>query len=113
MKEVKKEARTIPNAVDPREEFFQALASSRRLEIVSMLKDGPKSASQIVPALKIDQSAVSRHLSLLRKAGIIESWKEGVNVYYRIADERVYEILDLAAQILRAKNEELLKRLSA
>ena len=85
---------------DPRKEIFAALACGRRLQIIELLKEGEKCASDLIPILDIDQSAVSRHLSILKKAGILTSHKEGVNVYYRIANQKVFDLLSIATEII-------------
>lgn len=98
---------------DPREDVFEALAHYRRILIVELLKEGRKCASELIPALGIDQSAVSRHLSILKKAGLIVARKEGVNVYFSIADKRVFKLLELATEIARDRNVKILERLKA
>jgi ArsR family transcriptional regulator len=96
---------------DPREEIFEALAHFRRILILEQLKDGEKCASELIPALGVDQSAVSRHLSILKKSGLIASRKVGVNVYFSIADGRVFKILELATEIARDRNVKILEKL--
>ncbi len=107
----KKERVKVKEPEDPRRDVFSALACSRRIQIVELLRDGEKCASEIIPILGIDQSAVSRHLSILKKAGILASRKKGVNVYYRIATESVFTLLEVASEIVEKKNKELLKKL--
>jgi len=77
-------------------EYFRALSHPVRIKIVNFLKEGKKCVCEIVPYLKEEQSNVSRHLAALKRAGILSSEKKGVSVYYRIQDENVYKILDLA-----------------
>jgi len=77
-------------------EYFKALSHPVRIRIVHYLKKGERCVCEIVPYLKEEQSNVSRHLSALKRAGILSSRKEGVSVYYSIKDENVYEILDIA-----------------
>lgn len=96
---------------DPRKYIFSALSCGRRIRIIELLKDGEKKASEIIPELGIDQSAVSRHLSILKSAGIIKSRKEGVNVIYSIADTDIYSILDIATQMIKRKEKAVLKKL--
>ncbi len=96
---------------DPRKYIFSALSCGRRIKIIEILKDGEKKASDIIPELGIDQSAVSRHLSILKSAGIITSRKQGVNVIYRIADEEIFKILDTATEIVRRKEKQVLRKL--
>ena len=77
-------------------EYFKALSHPVRIKILHFLKGGEKCVCKIVPYLKGEQSNVSRHLAALKRAGILSSRKEGVSVYYRVRDEKVYRILDLA-----------------
>ena len=77
-------------------EYFKALSHPTRIKIVQYLKEGERCVCEIVPYLKEEQSNVSRHLAALKRAGILSSRKEGVSVYYKVQDENVYKILDLA-----------------
>lgn len=86
---------------DSRSRFFMALACDQRIKILELLRHKELCACELVPELEIDQSVVSRHLSQLREMGIIEGRKQGVNIYYSIADKRVLEILDIAKQMLQ------------
>jgi len=96
---------------DPRKYIFSALSCGRRIRIIEILKDGEKKASEIIPELGVDQSAVSRHLSILKSAGVVKSRKSGVNVIYSIADPDVLKLLDIAKAIVRRREEEVLKNL--
>jgi ArsR family transcriptional regulator len=98
---------------DPREAVFNALARSKRIQILELLKEGEKSISDLLPILGIDQSAISRHLSILRNAGLIRGRKQGVNVYFSISDERVLKLLELATEIVRERNKRLLESLKS
>ena len=77
------------------------LGQPTRLKLLYMLRDGEKCVCEINPAMKEDQSVVSRHLSKLRDMGLLEWRKEGVSVYYWIADHRVFRLLEMADDILR------------
>jgi len=77
-------------------EYFKALSHSVRIKIVYYLREGEKCVCEIVPYLREEQSNVSRHLAALKRAGILSSRKEGISVYYRVQDENIYKILDLA-----------------
>jgi len=57
-------------------------------------------------ALDLDSSSTSQQLALLRKQGLVESRREGANVYYRVKDRRTLELLELAKAILAANLEE-------
>lgn len=86
---------------DPRSRFFMALASDQRLKILELLKDGEKSSAEIIQALGLDPSVVSRHLMMLRNIGLVAARKEGIVLYFSIADDRVLQLIDLATQIIK------------
>ncbi len=86
-------------------DFFAALASDARIEILEALKEGPKYGWELVPLVNLDQSVVSRHLATLRRVGLVHGEKKGNAVRFYVADERVYEVLNLARQILSTRVE--------
>lgn len=65
-------------------EVLKALAHPIRLAIVQHLAAGEKCVCEIVEHVGTTQSNVSKHLGILRKAGIIRDRKEGLSVYYRL-----------------------------
>ncbi len=92
--------RMMGSMMDPRSRFFLALSNDQRLKIIRMLKDGEKSLSDIVKGLEIDVSVVSRHLMMLRGLGIVSARREGLYVYFKIADKRIFDIIALSNQII-------------
>lgn len=82
-------------------ELFKAIAHPTRLEILQLLRSGERCVCEIFPALDIEQPNVSRHLSVLKKEGIVSSRKDGLKVIYRVNDESIYALLDLATEILK------------
>jgi DNA-binding transcriptional ArsR family regulator len=84
-------------------DFLKAIAQPTRLKILYFLKDGERCACEIIPKMKEDQSNISRHLTHMRDAGILESRKEGVSVYYKIKDKRVFTLLSLVDEIIKAE----------
>ncbi|HFE63826.1 MAG TPA: ArsR family transcriptional regulator [Caldithrix sp.] len=87
--------------MDPRSRFFMALASDQRLKILELLKEGEKSSREIIDAIGLDPSVISRHLMMMRNAGLVSARKEGVALYFSLADERVLQIIEIATQITR------------
>jgi ArsR family transcriptional regulator len=73
-------------------EILKALSDETRLKIVKFLLDGEKCVCEIFPHVKRSQSTVSIQLSVLEKAGIVGSRREGKKVFYRIKDFRVCDI---------------------
>jgi len=64
-------------------DIFKALADEGRLRILRAVEIAELSVAEIVTALKMPQSSVSRHLKPLRDSGLLETRREGTSVYYR------------------------------
>jgi ArsR family transcriptional regulator len=67
------------------EELFKALADATRLRILGLLLTGEVCVCHIHESLKIPQPKASRHLAYLRRAGLVETRREGLWVHYRMA----------------------------
>ena len=67
------------------EEFFKALADATRLRILGLLLTGEVCVCHIHESLKIPQPKASRHLAYLRRAGLVETRREGLWIHYRMA----------------------------
>ncbi len=63
---------------------FKALAHPLRLAAVTLLRDGEKCVCDIIEYVDSEASNVSRHLSVLKKAGVVSDRKEGLKVYYSL-----------------------------
>jgi len=75
----------------------KALSDENRVRALMMLADGELCVCQIIEMLQLAPSTVSKHMSILRQAGLVETRKEGRWIYYRLADRNVtkaYEIID-------------------
>ncbi|HMP71765.1 MAG TPA: metalloregulator ArsR/SmtB family transcription factor [Kiritimatiellia bacterium] len=66
--------------------LFRALSDPTRLRLLFALRDGECCVCQLIALVDLAPSTVSKHLSLLREAGLIESRKQGRWVHYRLAD---------------------------
>ena len=73
--------------VRPMTRLFKALGDETRLRIVALLSHGELCVCHIEAALSLSQPTASRHLSVLRSAGVVEPRREGTWVYYRLADQ--------------------------
>lgn len=69
------------------DELFKALSEMSRLRILSLLLEYEMCVCEIECVLNLTQSNASRHLTTLRKSGILESYKNAQWTYYRISDE--------------------------
>ncbi len=78
---------------------LKALASEPRLKIVARLARGPECVCELAELLGSDQSTVSRHLGVLRAAGIIDGRRDGQHVFYRLSAPCVLSFLECAARV--------------
>ena len=67
------------------EALFQALGDSTRLRILGLLLSGEVCVCDIHESLKIPQPKASRHLAYLRRAGLVETRRDGLWIHYRLA----------------------------
>jgi DNA-binding transcriptional ArsR family regulator len=80
--------------------LFRGFSDPSRLSILEALRAGPRSVSEIVEATGLSQSNASNHLSCLLDCGLVSREQRGRYVYYRLGDERVAELLEMADQLL-------------
>jgi DNA-binding transcriptional ArsR family regulator len=76
---------------------LQVLAEPRRLEILDLLRDGERPVGELVGRLRLSQPAVSKHLRVLRDAGLVEARADAQRRLYRIRPEPLAELDDWLA----------------
>ncbi|RLI39944.1 transcriptional regulator [Candidatus Bathyarchaeota archaeon] len=86
--------------------IFKALSDPIRLKIMEFLRDEERCVCEIIPYIGIAQPLVSRHLKILRNAGLVRVRKEGNRRYYSVTDPRIFEVIDaitsdLASSLLK------------
>jgi ArsR family transcriptional regulator len=86
-------------------ECFKGLAEPARLRILHALCGGEKTVSGLIEATGLGQANVSKHLQLLRAAGFVARRKEGLFVYYSLADEDVMLLCDLMTRRVERQAE--------
>jgi DNA-binding transcriptional ArsR family regulator len=82
-----------------RRDPFDALGDPNRRAIVSLLGDGDRSVQELADALPISRPAVSRHLRLLKEAGLVRDRAEGTRHLYRLHDEGFEEVRSYLDQV--------------
>lgn len=95
-------AGTLPRAtVDPEalSRYFRVLGDPTRLRIFEALLERERTVSELVDLLNAPQSRVSNHLACLRWCRVVDSERRGRTVVYRVSDERVANVLELAASL--------------
>jgi len=78
----------MPPAIEPTDPF-RALGDPNRRAIVELLRRGERSVREIADQLPISRPAVSQHLSVLKRAGLVTEEAQGTRRLYRLHDEGV------------------------
>ncbi|TDU81557.1 ArsR family transcriptional regulator [Prosthecobacter fusiformis] len=84
---------------------FRALSEPMRLKLLNLLMQGERTVGQLVEASGSGQANVSKHLAVLRDAGMIGMRKEGLSTYCYIADAMVNELCEMMCRRLREEME--------
>jgi DNA-binding transcriptional ArsR family regulator len=82
---------------------FRALSEPLRVRILDLLRDEELSVTVLAEQLGAGQQNVSKHLAVLVESGMLARRKDGVHVYYRIADEGVFALCDQVCGSLQAQ----------
>ncbi len=75
-------------------EYFKALSHPTRIKIIELLSKREMCVCQMMAALNLDQSHVSRHLMVLRANKMVKTRREGTIIYYSLTDENIINIID-------------------
>jgi len=85
-----------------RANVLKALAHPSRLYMVEKIREKPHCVCELTELVGSDTSTVSKHLSILKAAGILSDRKEGTTVYYSLACECIDEILSGVESVVRS-----------
>jgi len=88
---------------------LKAMADPMRLKILHVLQNGEHCVNEILHEVGGSQANVSKHLSVLKRAGLVDCRRKGILAYYRIDDPEVFEICKICCDGLdhQAKVAEL------
>ncbi len=70
-------------------ELFWVVSAPMRLKIINYLRDGEQNVTYLLSKIDTTQPNMSQHLNTLYKAKVLGKRREGVQIYYRIIDDRV------------------------
>ena len=70
-------------------DMFRVMSAPMRLKIISSLCNGEKNVGELLDEIKTTQPNMSQHLNTLYQAGVLGKRREGVQIYYRIVNDRV------------------------
>lgn len=80
--------------------LFKALMHPARLAILDVLRDGEQCVCHMEAMLGYRQAYVSQQLSALREAGLVADRRDGWNMYYRVIEPQVYDVVDTARRMM-------------
>ena len=94
--------RTMPSKAAFRSQarVIKAIANEARLMIVWRLDEGECSAGALAELVGLGPSTVSKHLAVLRAAGIVDDRRDGTTVYYRLLTPCVLTVLTCAGRVI-------------
>jgi len=75
-------------------DLLKAMANPQRLRVLCLLIEGELSVGEINSRIGLSQSALSQHLAVLREEKLVSARREGLAVYYAVADGTVHDIID-------------------
>lgn len=95
--------------LERRAAVLKALAHPARLFLIEQLRGGERCVCDLHDLAGGDFSTVSKHLAQLRKAGLLDAEKRGLNVFYRLKDRCVLRLLECADQTVQSPQKERFK----
>jgi ArsR family transcriptional regulator, virulence genes transcriptional regulator len=90
---MKIESEIMERAADEASGLLKALSNRHRLLIICQLIDSERSVGELAEFLKLRDSAVSQHLALLRKDGLVSARRDAQTIFYSIASEPARDVL--------------------
>ncbi len=81
-------------------EVCKSMANPTRLKIISLLGEGEKSVEELRKRLKLPKANLSQHLSILRQRRIVAARREGLNVYYKCANQKMLKACEILREVL-------------
>ena len=78
----------------------KTLANPKRQMILDQLREREMTVNELVELTGITQANLSQHLAILRAKGIVATRRQGINVFYSIADPKIIKAFDLISEVL-------------
>jgi DNA-binding transcriptional ArsR family regulator len=84
-------------------ERFKALADPARLRLLNALRPGERTVGELVEETELSQANVSKHLAQLHTLGFVRRRKEGLFVFYSLADKDIFRLCDVMCGRIEAE----------
>lgn len=105
-----------PPIYQAKAEFFKTLSHPARIRVLEVLREGERTVSELVLAVGIESSHLSQQLGIMRRANLVQARKDGNSVVYSVGNPMLFELLDVAKQIMTSsltKTRDLLAELES
>lgn len=89
---------------------FKVLAEPARLQVLNALAAGPLNVSALMEATGLNQANLSKHLQMLHAHGFVSRRREGLFVYYGLADDSVFTLCDLVCGAVEERAQQAAQR---
>lgn len=97
---------TNPPVAALKAELFKALAHPARIRVLEILVQSPRSVGELADEVGLEISHLSQQLAVLRRAGVVDTRREGNTVHYSLRDPRMAALLTLARRMLVTRLED-------
>ena len=91
--------------IELKADVLKALGHPTRLSIVEMLGKGERCVCELNEAIEADHSTISKHLSILKKAGVLTDRKEGLKVYYKLEVPCILNFTDCITRVIESRSK--------
>lgn len=92
---------------------FRALGEPLRLKILNILMQGEQTVSQLVETCGSGQANISKHLSVLKDAGMVGTRRQGLHTFCSISDPVIFQLCELMCAKLKAEHDERARQFDA
>ena len=84
-------------------EICKIFSNSTRLEILNLLRDKEMSVTELIKKTKLSQVNISQHLSIMKSKGIVNSERNGKNIFYKLTNVKLIKAFDIIREVLGEK----------
>ena len=102
----------MENIYELHADLCKIFSNAKRLEIINAMKDKEMAASELIERIGLSKANLSQHMSVLKSKGVILSRREGINIYYRIANPKIIQACHLMTEVLLEQFQEKGKMVS-
>ena len=87
-------------------EVCKSMANPTRLRIMNLLREGEKSVEELRERLRLPKANLSQHLGVLRHRRIVSTRRDGLNIYYKVANPKIIRACDILREVLLEQLQE-------